>query len=156
MPAGQGLPWAEQEARQYGDVVSFLAKVEQQSRAATAGDARQPLELEALARLERQHPGLPADYVAYLREMGWGSFLRCRYTIYRELLPLADRLGQQAADCVPEIVLCFGDNLHGDLGGFLPEHGWAIVEVSGLDLSLHEPGQTFGEFIRERMGMDEE
>ncbi len=138
----------------YTDVLKFLANFE--SRIGLGGvDLRQTLASGALARLQRGHAGLPADYIEYLREVGWGSFLRCRYTVYHHLMPAAERFGKQMAARLEQPVLCFGDNLSGDVAGFLPDQNWAVVEIGQLDLSIHATGQTFGRFIRERMGLDD-
>jgi hypothetical protein len=116
---------------------------------------RQTLTNTALARLQRRHAGLPADYVEYLRHVGWGSFLRCRYAVYHQLTPVAERLGKEIAARLGQPILCFGDNLAGDVAGFLPDQDWAVVEINHLDFSLHVTGESFRSFIRERMGLED-
>ena len=50
-------------------------------------------------------------------------------------------------------VLCFGDNFQGDLSGFLPDDGWAVVELWHDARELYRTGQTFGQYIRNQMLM---
>jgi hypothetical protein len=137
----------------YADVLEYLANFESRSNSGGV-DLRQTLVGDALDQLQHSHAGLPADYVEYLREVGWGSLLRCRYTVYRQLMPAAERFGKQVAARWERRVLCFGDNLSGDVAGFLPDQDWAVVEIGHMDFSIHVTGQTFGRFIRERMGLD--
>jgi hypothetical protein len=133
-------------------VVEFLASRESQRGGGV--DLRQAVPASALAQLQRKHAGLPLDYVDYLREVGWGSFLRCRYTVYQRLMPAADRFGNSIAERLGQRVLCFGDNMAGDVAGFLPDRDWTLIEIDPLEFAVHETGQSFGRYIRERMGLD--
>jgi hypothetical protein len=138
----------------YADLTEFLIRAE--AAQPHGSDLRQPLTAATLERLRRKYPELPEDYAAYLAEIGWGSLLRNRYMIYAQPASAAERLGPQAAAQLPESMLCFGDNMAGDIAGFLPEAGWSIVEIHHLTTLLEPVGQDFAQFIRERAGMDDD
>ena len=52
-------------------------------------------------------------------------------------------------------ILLFGDNFSGDSAGFLPDENWKVIEILHEDLEIYDPKQTFAEFIRVQMQMDE-
>ena len=117
---------------------------------ATCGSAHRA---KSYANCASTFPAAPADYVEYLRVVGWGTLLRGRYTIYERLLPAAERLGEAYARRFDQQVLCFGDNLSGDIGGFLPQHKWELIEISHLRGEIEPTGVSFIEFIGERAGL---
>ena len=137
----------------YHDVIDFLARVEDPSRA-TMNRRTRISEVEA-ATLRERFPGIPDDFVAYLREVGRGNVRACQFKVYGSLATPDDILGEGVFDWIePGMgVLCFGDNYQGDLAAFLPDDGWAVVELWHDARELCRTGQTFGQYIRERMLM---
>jgi len=137
---------------QYGDFIEFLARVEDPARART--NRRITISDAEAKALRERYPGIPDDFVAYLQEVGRGNVCECRFKVYGWMGTPDDILGEGVFDWLdPGLrVLCFGDNYQGDLSGFLPDEGWAVVELWHDVGELVRAGQTFGAYIREYVG----
>ena len=135
----------------YDDVLAFLKRVENPKRAKSRRTRISP---QKAAALRKQFPGIPDEYVAYLREVGWGSFRESQFMVYSGLGTPDDMLGEGAVDWLKKTrVLCFGDNFSGDLAGFLPDKKWAVVELWHDARKTYRVKRSFGQYIRERMLM---
>ena len=139
----------------YANVVAFLKRVENPKRAKM--NRRTRISPQKAAGLRKQFPGIPEDYLVYLREVGWGSFRECRFMVYSEPDTPDAILGKGAFDWLKPStrVLCFGDNFSGDLVGFLPDEEWAVVELWHDSSAVNRVEKPFGKYIRDRMGMGE-
>jgi hypothetical protein len=140
--------------RSYSDVAAFLARVENARERKM--NERTPLSSDEIAEVLARFPGVPRDYIDYMREIGWGSFRECQFMVYGDLATPNDMIGEEAAACYGdsrEEVLCFGDDFSGDMSGFLPKQGWAVVELRHDSGSLRRMGKPFGQYIREQMLM---
>jgi len=73
-----------------------------------------PIDAPALQRLLSAHPDLPADYLAYLRDVGWGETASGRM-IYSAPLSPEDIDGQPLAS--PDVLL-LGDDMAGYALGY--------------------------------------
>jgi hypothetical protein len=137
----------------FGDAIEFLARAENPKK--KRQNNRKQLTASETKKLKRGFPGVPDDFVAYLREVGAGSFRQCQFTVYGFLGTPDQILGKgvllRKDPSIP--VLCFGDNFSGDLSGFLPEDNWAVVELWHDDGTLYRVKKPFGVYIRERMLM---
>jgi hypothetical protein len=65
---------------QYDHVIAFLSKVEDPKQAKM--NTRKRFTARQLDKLRKQFPGIPEDYLDYLREVGAGSFRECQFTVY--------------------------------------------------------------------------
>ena len=142
-----------QQQLSYADVIGFLARVEDRKR--TKMNRRTQISAQQAAGLSKQHPDIPDDYVAYLREVGWGSFRECQFMVYAAPATPDQILGQGVFGWLKPStrVLCFGDNFSGDLVGFLPDEKWAVVELWHDAGQVYPTKQSFGQYIRKQMLM---
>jgi hypothetical protein len=137
----------------YDDVKAFLARVEDPGEKRM--NERTRLSAKQIAKLREDYPGIPEEYLAYLREVGWGAFRECQFMVYSGLSTADKILGEGVFPSrEPELeILCFGDDFSGDLSGFLPRRRWAIVEVWHDDGTVDRVKKPFGKYIREQMLM---
>jgi hypothetical protein len=136
----------------WSEELAFLARVESRDPADAGSNNRKCLSDVELAKLRATFPGVPEDYLAYLREVGAGSFRECQYAVYSGFEP-PDYFFGDRADRLNQPILCFGDNYSGDPAGFVPGQEWRVVEIWHHDLSVHDTGLSFREFIRKQMLM---
>lgn len=138
---------------QFADAVAFLARVEYPKRKRM--NTRQKYTARETNKLRRQYPGVPEEYLDYLREVGAGAFRQCQFTVYGGLGTPDEILGEGVFYWLdPKLrVLCFGDNFSGDLSGFLPDSKWAVVELWHDSGTVYAVKKNFGEYIREKMGL---
>lgn len=137
----------------YDDVNAFLLRVEKASEAEM--NSRKKFSNQELDALRRKHAGVPKEFLAYLHEVGAGAFRQCQYTVYGFLGTPDSILGVGVLRLKePQTkLLCFGDNFSGDLGAFLSDEAWAVVDLCHDDGTMDRTGQTFGQYIRKRMRM---
>jgi hypothetical protein len=140
-------------AASYADAIDFLRKVEDPKPAKM--NQRDIYSPQKVAALRRQFPGVPEDFLAYLREVGAGNFRECQFKVYGALCTPDELLGKGVFDWLdPRThVLCFGDNFSGDLSGFLPEQDWEVVELWHDSGRVHRVGKSFAQYIRTQMLM---
>ena len=92
----------------FDDAIAFLAEHEDESE--SERNERTTLTQSEIDEIRKQHPGIPSDYLAYLKEIGWGSFRECQYVIYSGLTDPEDIFGEEtAARFGDKRVLLFGD-----------------------------------------------
>jgi hypothetical protein len=127
----------------------FLLKVESPD---SPHNKRTLVTTEKLNELKANHPGLPDEYLVYLKNIGWGDFRECGYMIYSGLLTL-DSIGLSKAYPLKEKVVFFGDNFSGDMAGFNLDNNYSIVELWHESGDLHETRLSFRKFIRGQIGM---
>ena len=137
----------------YSDVLAFLERVEDPKRAKM--NRRKAVSAQVVVSLRRRFPGIPDEYIAYLREVGWGSFRECQFMVYSDPGTPDEILGEGVFYWLSKKtrVLCFGDNFSGDLSGFLPDKKWAVVELWHDSREIYRVKKPFGEYIRDRMVM---
>lgn len=136
----------------FDDAVRFLAKVEDPAKSKM--NSRKRLTSRQIESLRRKFPGVPGTYLAYLSEVGWGSFRECQFMIYSRPGTPEGILGKGIFTLADDVeVLCFGDNFSGDLSGFLPKQRWAIVELWHDSGTIYPVKKPFGTYIREQMLM---
>jgi hypothetical protein len=133
----------------YEEEIAFLAAVENR---AEVSNRRRLLDAAAVERIREAFPGVPEDYLAYLREIGRGSVRDCQYMIYERPAWCDEEPALSWFESNGRKLLVFGDNFSGDLFAFDAEHNYRVVEL------LHESmevwpfkGGGFKEFIRGQM-----
>ena len=105
-----------------------------------------------ITSIQLQYPGIPTEYLSYLKNVGWGDFRECGYMIYSGLVTL-DSLGLSEAYLLKEDVIFFGDNFSGDMAGFNINNNYSVVELWHESGKLHETKLNFRKFIGEKMGL---
>lgn len=115
--------------------------------ARTAGilEKLSPVSVEQLAALENQLEGIPADYLAFLRDLGTGAVGNDQYMLYDGLLTPDEFFD----DTPPEFsgLLLFGDDFQGWSQAFDPA-SWSVVEIDPTDMSVRTIAPSFEAFIR--------
>ncbi len=134
----------------FSDVINFLAEI-----GATSDQANQPtpLKQDEIDQLRKKYGEIPKDFLDYLSIVGAGSVNDCRYMIYGGLLSPSEYFDPEDIEELENHILCFGDDFAGNPAGFLPKNNWRIAEIWHEDLTLNEVDLTFGQFIRQKIGM---
>ena len=132
----------------YEEEVAFLAAVEDR---AEVSNRRGLLDAAAVERIREAFPGVPEDYLAYLREIGPGSVRECQYGIHKPIW-CHEEPAFSWFETRGRKLLVFGHNFSGDMFAFDAKHNYRVVEL------LHETMEVwpfkrggFKEFVRERM-----
>ena len=107
-----------------------------------------PVSAERLPALETQFGQIPADYIAFLRDVGAGPIGDDRYMLYDGLLT-PDEIFGEASPALSELLL-FGDDLQGFSQAFDPA-SWSVVEIDSTDMSVTALAPSFDAFIRNRI-----
>ncbi|MDP9840289.1 hypothetical protein J2T09_005073 [Neorhizobium huautlense] len=107
-----------------------------------------PVSAEHLPVLETQFGQIPADYVAFLRDVGAGPLGDDRYMLYTGLLT-PDEIFGQVSPALSDLLL-FGDDFQGFSQAFDPGT-WSVVEIDGTDMGVTALAPSFETFIRNRI-----
>ena len=132
----------------YEAEIAFLTKVE---RPADPMNNRKPLDAEEVQRLRDSFPGIAADYLAYLQEIGWGGVRECQYMIYSGPLWFDEEPAFSSFDSGGRKLLVIGDNFSGDLFVLDAEHGYRVAEFLHETMEVCPADCEFREFIRRQM-----
>src|SRR5262245_30923669 len=124
----------------YDDIVAL-------GRASPSAAFRTPMREAEVAALAKKYPQIPADYVDYLREVGWGPIGNSTYVIYQTLMN-ADAIYDDEPAKELSHILFFGDNFAGYCGGFDTRRGCAVVEINPADMSCVDAGKSFEDFVK--------
>jgi hypothetical protein len=132
----------------FGPLLSTLRRVFPNSRL-------EPVAEPKLAAIRKQYPDVPEHYLAFLRNVGYGS-LGDTFMIYSGPVESGEIFDPQTAAGLDGL-LFFGDNFAGWVVGFDTRRGWRLV---GFDNSYHaepepEQARTIGEFIAQRLADQE-
>ena len=103
----------------------------------------------------KEHILISKDYLDYLKEIGTGSFRECKFVVHGALETIEDLTGYDLYDLEDKKFLVYGDNYSGDFSGFLIGEEWKVAEFWHDSEELHISGQTFHQYVREQMLMDE-
>jgi hypothetical protein len=104
----------------------------------------EPVAEPELTPIRRQYPGVPEHYLAFLRQVGYGS-LGGAFMVYSGPVE-PDEIFATREESLAGIVF-FGDTFGGTILGFDTRHGWRLV---GVDHTLEvepEEARTVGEFL---------
>ena len=124
----------------YDDIVPLV-------RSLTPVSALTPLLEAEVVSLKTKYPQLPADYVDYLQQIGWGGIGNSFYMIYSGLMEADEIYGADASNDLGN-VLFFGDDFSGYCAGFDTARGYAVVEIEPIDRRCIDAGGSFEEFIK--------
>lgn len=103
-----------------------------------------------LRTLERSHPGVPGDYLEFLRTVGWGTpEAQPSYAFYSGLITPSFVYDRDSARRVGHLLL-FGDDYQGYCNGFDPLKGWHVVEVEPGAREWRRVAMTFTAFVRKK------
>lgn len=121
-----------------------------------AGSPFDELTTEAPATQQPDDPpwdALPEDYVAFLREVGWGAFASDGFMLYSGLIAFEDIYGRRDSEFSD--VRLFGDDMAGYSVGYrLPD--WRLVELDPRGRGAPLAAPDFQSFIRERIAREDE
>ena len=84
----------------------------------------------------------PADYVAWLRENGWGTLGPDSYVLYSALTPMQD-----VHDMAPPGYWSFGDDMSGYSGCFAENGDGLVYEWDSSLAEMDATGLRFAAFI---------
>jgi hypothetical protein len=117
-------------------------------------------QLEAVAEpkldaIRRRYPGVPEHYLAFLRQVGYGS-IGGTFMVYSGLCE-PDDIFDPATAAELDGLLFFGDDFDCWVVGFDTRHGWGLIGVNNgyLDPEPQE-ARTVGEFIARRIAEQED
>ncbi len=134
----------------FEDEIDFLKLVEKPD---DNQNRRKTLSEKQIKELLTEFPALPSDFIDYLREIGYGSFRECQFSVRSSLFSLEDFDTQQSVR-KPSIKF-FGDNFAGDFAGFdFGQTTGHVVEFWHEDGSIYDTKKSFKEYIRGQMLMD--
>lgn len=103
---------------------AFLLKVEESNN---KQNDRILFDDNQISELKFQYPGIPEDYLDYLKEIGEGSFRECQFSVRGWLARIKSIFGDEYA-ISDKNLLFFGDNFSGDLAGFDIDNNWELIE----------------------------
>ena len=83
---------------------------------------------QELAVIRREHPDVPADYLEFLRRVGWGSLAGNNFMIYSGLVE-PSAIFDEATAAELAGLLFLGDDFSGCVVGFDTRAGWRLVGV---------------------------
>lgn len=103
---------------------------------------------EKRGTLVARHPELPADYIRFLCEVGWGTIGDGRYSVYSAPVEPSFVFDPVTAEILNSVVLV-GDDFAGGQEAFRFEmKGVVFGSVDSLDGRFEPAGETFSEFIQ--------
>jgi hypothetical protein len=115
----------------------------------------EPVAEPELTPIRRQYPGVPEHYLAFLRQVGYGS-LGGTFMVYGGLVE-PDEIFDPSMVADLDGIVFFGDTFGGTILGFDTRHGWRLVRVDDHTLEVEpEEARTVGEFLARRLAEQEE
>jgi hypothetical protein len=121
-----------------------LAAMKSKSRALSS---LRPCDAETVGKIRRSQPGVPTDYIEFLRIIGAGQIGDGQYTVYTGLVKPRD-IFRDVPAAIPNILL-FGDDMQGFCAGFDPVT-WKVVEIDPNSMTMSYVSDRFETFIRKR------
>lgn len=110
----------------------------------------EPVAERALAAIRREYPGVPEHYLAFLREVGYGS-LGGWFMVYSGPVEPGEIFDPDTAAGLGGLVF-FGDTAGSTIFGFDTREGWRLVGVDHHTLDIDpEEAATVGEFLARRL-----
>jgi hypothetical protein len=135
----------------YSEEIEFLKKVEEKI---PMNQNREKLTDAEIQEIRNKYPNIPEDYLDYLKEIGWGSFRECQFMIFGKPDKLSEIIGEVEEIDETDLIF-FGDNFAGDFSGFNLKKDEKVIEWWHDSNEINETEQTFKEYIRKMMLMDE-
>jgi hypothetical protein len=99
------------------------------------------------AKIIKQYPNVPLEYISYLEEIGAGTLMS--FKVYENLTDFED-LGLSELYSLPNEIKLFGDNFSGDFAGFdlSKNNSDEVVEFWHDSNRIYHTGKTFRQYIR--------
>jgi hypothetical protein len=139
------------DAVMYEKELAYLNESEKNLDKSLIQNRRTRYSAEEIKELLELYPGIPQEYLAYLQEVGEGSFRSEFCTIFGDPMLVTDFLDDSLHEFLPDdadtTLLQFGVDLDGNPLVFLLENNWTIGTLYHDDLDVDESGQSFREFI---------
>ena len=111
----------------------------------------EPVPPAGIQSILAEFPGVRHDYLAFLREIGWGHLGESNFMFYSGLLEPSDIFDIETARSLEGVVL-FGDDFAGWSAGFDTRHDWRIIGIDSTDLQVEpEREQTILGFLHARL-----
>lgn len=102
------------------------------------------LETKDVSEADRKLGCVPEEYVAYMREVGWGEIGQAVYMIYSAPSEVSSAFPDAPDDLKPYAL--FGDDFAGYAGAFHRVNG-QLVEICLSDWTIVRCDETFFEFV---------
>jgi hypothetical protein len=103
---------------------------------------------EKKSTLVARHPELPADYIQFLREVGWGTIGNGRYSVYSAPVEPSFVFDPVTVESLDNLVL-IGDDFAGGQEAFrFEKKGVVFGSVDSLGGRFEPASETFTEFIQ--------
>jgi hypothetical protein len=109
-----------------------------------------PVQVGRIDQLVETYPGLPQDYIEFLREVGFGSVGDGGYMIYEDLVS-PDEIFDPASTQNIGHLLMFGDDFQGCNAGFDPEQNWTVLEIDSATMKIIPVAKSFEEYVRRKI-----
>lgn len=112
-------------------------------------DSLAPLPPDSIAAIRSTWPGVPADYIDFLTQLGAGTLgAQGGYALYGGFMHPDEVYDQLEPEI--EALLILGDDFQGFNNAFAPE-SWEVVEIDPTDMTTRVVAPDFETFIRARI-----
>ena len=105
---------------------------------------------EEVQKLLGEYPGLPEDYITYLKEIGAGPFRECQYEVF-DMPCYFEDLYDAGYEFEPKRYIAFGHNFSGDTSVFDSKKGFKILDFWHDSFEFYNKNLSFKSYIREKM-----
>ncbi|KNY26736.1 hypothetical protein [Pseudobacteroides cellulosolvens] len=99
--------------------------------------------------ITKEHPGVPADYIEYLEEIGYGDIGDNYFMLYGGLVQASEIYEESKAEKLKDIVF-LGDYYNGHSIGFSKKGEWEMVEVDDKH-NITFLNTSFESFIKNKL-----
>lgn len=104
-----------------------------------------PASEETVAEIKARCPGIPQDYLDFLREVGSGEVGESDFMIYEGPVAPEDVFGRD--DGLSHLLL-LGDDFQGYCVAFDPTREWVVVEIDPTNRSVEVTASSFSSYVR--------
>ena len=126
----------------------FLERVERKDDPANQRKILTEKDVEALTQA---YPGIPQDYLAYMREIGFGSVRESQYFVHEGLSWCDEEPLFNWFKTNGRRLLVFGSNSMGDLWAFDVDNKYQVCELLHESMDVCSFEGSFKDFIRQEM-----
>jgi hypothetical protein len=96
-----------------------------------------------------KHPGVPADYIEYLEEIGYGSIGDNYFMVYGGLVEASEIYDESKTEKLKDIVF-WGDYYNGHSIGFSKKGEWEMVDIDGRQ-NIEFLNTSFESYIKNKL-----
>ncbi len=134
----------------FEEEIKFLQEIEEPNN---DQNKRDKLNDEQIIQLQNEFSGLPEDYLAYLREIGWGSFRQCQFGVFQ--CCYFEDLYDIGVEFEEKRYIAFGHNFSVDTSVFDAKDNFEVYDFWHDCLEFYKADMTFKQYIRRCMLMSE-